>query len=312
MSRTGFADLGTNTFNYLIADIGAAGRVDIVEQGKIPVMLGKSGLRNGLVSEDRIAVAVDAMRNIREIFRSHGVNHEIALATSAIRTASNGKDIISRIKQESGFEVEVIEGEREAELIFKGVYFSGILPDSCCLIMDIGGGSTEFILASNKTLLWKKSYPLGVARVMEQVNPSDPLLPSDEEQTEALFEASLYALWEACAKHKPVCLIGSSGSFDTFADLVNAAFNHPMLDAHARGYQFNLQEFEHICLALRKSNRSQRMQMKGMLEMRVDYIVLAAIFTEYVLKRSGISDLRLSCYALKEGALFEQIEKINP
>lgn len=312
MTRTGFADLGTNTFNYLIADLNAAGQVHFIEQGKIPVMLGKSGLRNGQVGEDRIAVALDAMRRIRDIFRMHGVEHELALATSAIRSASNGKDIVLRIKKESGFDVEVIDGDREAELIFKGVNYSGMLPDSCCLIMDIGGGSTEFILALGKTLLWKKSYPLGVARVMEQVNPADPIGLSDEDKTRTLFDASLDALWEACAVYKPVCLIGSSGSFDTFADLVNAAFNYPALDAHSKGYRFNLQEFQQICQVLKKSSRSERMNMKGMIEMRVDYIVLAALFTEYVLERIGLNDLRLSCYALKEGALLEQLEKLNP
>ncbi|MFA6945692.1 MAG: exopolyphosphatase, partial [Pedobacter sp.] len=102
-----------------------------------------------------------------------------AVATSALRTASNGEEFLAKVSSETGIEAEIIGGDREAALIYQGVHGAINMTEEKCLIMDIGGGSVEFIICNKEKIFWKMSYDIGVARLIEHFFNSDPISETD-------------------------------------------------------------------------------------------------------------------------------------
>ncbi|HEX2899850.1 MAG TPA: hypothetical protein VHS96_09040, partial [Bacteroidia bacterium] len=141
-------DLGTNTFHLLIAEIDEREDFKILEKFKEPVELGEHGLDSGRISDAAFERGLQAIRRLQQIISMRQITEVRAFATSAIRSASNGKDFIATVKAETGMEVKIINGNEEASMIYEGVR-NGIQmpPDQDVLVLDIGGGSVEFIVA---------------------------------------------------------------------------------------------------------------------------------------------------------------------
>ena len=170
--------------------------------------------------------------------------------------------------------------------------------------MDIGGGSIEFIIADNNKIYWKKSFDIGAARLLEMFRPSDPITDSEIFTVEKFLDKQLAPLSKAFNKFPVTKLVGSSGSFDTFAEMGGYRnMKGNVLEGKLR-YKFNLNEFEELYKHVLYSTFNQRMNMKGLITMRVDMIVLAGICTNYILKKFNMREMHLSKYALKEGALY--------
>ncbi|MEO8795013.1 MAG: exopolyphosphatase, partial [Daejeonella sp.] len=119
------------------------------------------------------------MKKFKSVIDSYKIKNFKAVATAAVRTAANGKDFVADVKSETGIEIETVTGDKEAALIFEGVKQAVKLGAETCLIMDIGGGSVEFILASTNGIIWKKSYPIGAAKLMALFHHSDPISPEE-------------------------------------------------------------------------------------------------------------------------------------
>ena len=226
-----------------------------------------------------------------------------AFATSAIRSSSNGADFVNELKTSFGIEVKVIDGNKEAELIYEGVRLGVKMNSHNSLIMDIGGGSTEFIIANSSRIIWKQSFNLGAARLLEKFNPSDPIKEEEIETIEKYFDDELIPLERALKLYPVTELIGSSGSFDTFAEVITAKYSAPVnLDLNS-SYDFTMKDFYEIYAQLINSTKEQRLKTPGIIEMRVDMIVVSAIFTKYILNKFKLNKMRLSTYALKEGVI---------
>jgi exopolyphosphatase/guanosine-5'-triphosphate,3'-diphosphate pyrophosphatase len=171
-------DLGTNTFNLLIAELNEES-FEIIHKEKRAVKLGKNGINNGRIAEDAFLRGIDAMDYYANVISKFATQKTIATATSAMRDSVNAPDFIQAVKDKTGIEIQVISGQEEAELIFHGV--EKLIPNQVndYVIMDVGGGSTEFILVHNHELHWAKSYDLGVSRLLDWLSPSDPISQAD-------------------------------------------------------------------------------------------------------------------------------------
>jgi exopolyphosphatase / guanosine-5'-triphosphate,3'-diphosphate pyrophosphatase len=143
-------------------------------------------------------------------------------ATSAIRSATNGADFVRMVKQKLGLSIRVIPGDEEAQTIFDGVKQVVPIGQEYVLIMDIGGGSVEFIIANKDGVVWKESFNMGVARLLEQFSPSDPIRESEITVIENHFTAKMESLVAAVKEFPVRLLVGSSGSFDTLAAMIAA------------------------------------------------------------------------------------------
>jgi exopolyphosphatase/guanosine-5'-triphosphate,3'-diphosphate pyrophosphatase len=305
--RWAIIDLGTNTFNLLIAE-KENGKTKIILNEKIAVKLGEGGINCGEIKPAAYKRGMNAVEELAQIAKERKVQKTIAFATSAIRSAVNGKQFAQEVKTKTGIGVKIINGQREASLIFNGVLNACPPGLQNALVMDIGGGSTEFIIGNNDGIFWKKSFPLGAARLLDKFKPSEPIKKREIISIENYLLEELKPLWNAIKKFECKLLIGSSGSFDTFAELILQAKKPAEFLGTKKSYNYSLIEYEIIHQQLLKKNKTERLKMPGMLEMRVDMIVLASIFCSLVLKNSGITKMKLSAYSLKEGAFFEIIK----
>lgn len=174
--------------------------------------------------------------------------------------------------------------------------------------MDIGGGSTEFIIANKDGLVWKQSFEIGASRLLQRFQPSDPITKEQEREIVQFLEFALAPLREAVAENPVHELIGASGSFDSLAEMILARF-YADEDFEGTEFVFDLGQAAVIHKLLLSSTREQRLQIKGLVAMRVDMIVISAILVDYVIRDLGIEHMRMSSYALKEGVLQEFLSK---
>lgn len=303
--RIAVIDLGTNTFHLLIAEVNATA-FEILYKTNVPVKLGEGRINDNMIIPEAFDRGVNCLKSFHNTIEAYEVDRVRATATSAVRSAENGKDFVNAVKTQTGINIEAISGDEEAELIYQGVKLSGAIQE-LSLIMDIGGGSVEFILCDEEQLIWKKSYNIGAARLMQQFFKSDPL--SDEDKQAILFhiQKQLTDLFEICEKYKPQILIGSAGAFETFAELVSEKNNQHTDIANIRSFLFNFDDYIEIAVKLINSTHQQRIEMPGIIPLRVDMIVIATLITNYVLGRCKINRLTLSTYDLKMGVLASQI-----
>lgn len=307
MMTVAIIDLGTNTFNLIVVQLHVAQKFTVLYNDKISVKLGEGGIEKNVLQPAAFNRGISAIDKHLSNANSFALDKIVAFATSAIRSAHNGKEFVAQIKSRFNLEVQIIDGNKEAELIYKGVKLGLNLPQNTCLIMDIGGGSTEFILANNSSILWKSSFNLGVARLLERFRPSDPITSNEISAITNYLHEQLQPLHEAVKKFPVHELIGSSGSFDTFAEIISFKKNSSIDLSKQTEYAYDLADFEVIYAELIASTKEQRMRTPGIIEMRVDMIVVAAVFTNYVLKNYGLSSMKLSTYALKEGVIAEMM-----
>ncbi len=293
-------DLGTNTFNLLIRDFPDG---TIFFNDKISVRLGDGGLNENRIAEASFERGIEALKAHYESCRKWEVNDIYAFATSAVRSATNGQNFIDSAFLETGIRINLIDGEQEAELIHLGVQQALNLTAEKALIMDIGGGSTEFIIADADHLYWKKSYLLGSSRLMQKFRPGDPIQAEEVEELQNYFDQELSDLFQAARQYPVNYLIGSSGSFDTLAAMTAHRFQNPEILEGKTTYTFDTHEYRTISRLMLESNFEQRLHTPGMIPMRADLIVPACLQIDFVLNRLGLKAMKLSTYALKEGVL---------
>lgn len=305
MKRIAVIDLGTNTFHLLITEIGDAIVPGNIFKETIPVKLGEGGINQGIINPDAFQRGIKAMERFSELIALHQVSKVKAMATAAIRSASNGSNFIDEIKTRTGIEIEMINGDKEAGLIYAGVREAVKMNDETSLIMDIGGGSVEFILCNATEIFWKKSYPIGAAKLMDQFHHSDPISKEEIEKITGHLDETLPELLLECRKYQPETLIGSAGAFETFEELVRRRFKLQEPDQDTPAKKIKLLHFEEVANNLLQSTHEQRSKMKGLIALRVDMIVVATIITEYMIRKMDVERLILSDYSLKEGILFD-------
>lgn len=245
--------------------------------------------------------SLKALQKIKDIIDSEGgVTLVKGFATSAFRDAKNGSEFAMTIRDQFGFDVEIISGEREAELICKGIRESLLIWDEKVLMCDIGGGSNELIIADRERIFWKRSFNLGMLRLREQFLPGDPIKEQEIDEIVNYLEQELQPLFDACREHSPGLMIGSSGSFDTLRELLYADD-----DGSLPAKELDIARLEDLHRRLVLSTREERLKMPGMSPIRVDYMVLGSIFVQLVLKSCKIKELYQSSYSLKEGYMAE-------
>lgn len=306
--RVAVIDLGTNTFNLLVVDISHSGEYNSVYNTKKAVKIGEGAMIAGKLLPQPMKRAKKALRDYMEIIAEHKCEKTFAFATSGIRSTSNGGDFVFEVKQELGLEIQIIDGDEEAQLIYEGVDLAVKFGEEPMVVMDIGGGSTEFIIANEKGVLWKKSYDLGISRILQMLEPSDPVKDSDLVRLSNLLSEELKELLFECKRLGVKTMIGSSGSFDSFAEMMwtEKGFNKTAKDVVSE--EMNLGDLGVLHSKLILSNWNERSEIPGLVEMRVDTIHLASYLVQWVLAECSLERLLLSTYALKEGVLHRVME----
>ncbi|GAB2603976.1 Ppx/GppA phosphatase family protein [Spirosoma areae] len=297
-------DLGTNTFHLFIAEKVGSAYATLFRESR-PAKIGQAGINQGFITDDGIGRALGVLTYFRQVLDQHTIAPEqvMAIGTSAIRVAKNQQEFIDQVQHTTGIQVRVISGEQEADYIYQGVRAAGALDDQTALVMDIGGGSVEFILGNQSRIFWKQSFEIGGQRLRERFMNSDPINPGSIHRLHDYFQQQLLPLANAVHQYQPVVLAGSSGSFDTLVDMWFMHERGHLPDPEQATFTLPIAEFYRTYELLVTRNQAERMQIPGMIELRVDMIVVAVCLIDYVLKAYGIKQIRTSTYSLKEGVL---------
>lgn len=291
--RVGIIDIGTNTFNLLIVD-RTADSFHKVWSEKEGVGLGLGGVHKGLLAADAIERGKESLKKFLEKCKELETSKVKAFATSAVRDASNKEEFLSILRNDLKLEVEVISGAREAELIHRGVLLGYNFP-SPALIMDIGGGSTEFIFANSEKVIKSESFNIGSARMFQMFELADPMTVENHEKILQYLEMHTTGFFENIQTD---ILIGSSGSFETFYAMVKQ-----------KAYPEN--EFEDLSSdevmealnAMIASTLEERMKNDFIIPIRKMMAPIAAIKIKWIIEKLNIKTLTISPFAMKEGVI---------
>lgn len=302
-------DLGTNTFHLLVTTLKDDTH-EVLHKDRRAVRIGEKGINKGEINHDAWNRAISTLKDFKNTIDGFEVDKVFATATSAIRNANNGFELVDEINRETGIEVQVISGMREAELIHFGASKAMNFGSEKGLIMDIGGGSIEFIIADQTKAYWMHSFEIGGQRLVENFHKSDPITSEEIAHLNEYFVEQLDLLFNACQEHWPQTLIGCSGTFDTLSDIFLSKEGKSQ-DPNATELPLTMEAFHSIYQELIQKTREERLRIPGMIEMRVDMIVVACVLVNFLVEKLSLQDMRVSAYALKEGILFNILEKFQ-
>ncbi len=304
--RIAVIDLGTNTFHLLIAEIKGT-TMKILHREKVPVKLGLAGINQKIITTEAIARGRNCLMEFQSLLQQWGVSRCQGFGTSALRSASNGAEVMAYLRKETGLDLITISGDEEAAYICRGVRTAVPLGQEKSLIIDIGGGSVEYIIADQATIYWKKSIEMGAQRLLELYHHHDPILSEEIAALEQHFDHVMGPVQDAIHLHQPGTLVGSSGTFDTLSEIY-CVENGIHFAEESPETPFNISAFKHIHRLLITKNRAERLQIPGMIDMRADMIVVASCLIDYLLTRFPFTRIRVSSWSLKEGVLTQWLE----
>lgn len=292
--RKAVIDLGTNTFNLLIADV-YDDHFTVVHSSKEGVALGMGGINERVIAPDAFERAVTTIGHFMELCLKYGAAEVKAIGTSAVRDASNSGELIAAVQKCYGIVIEVVDGMREAELIYNGVNWSCDFSEPS-LIMDIGGGSTEFIRGHAQHPLQFCSLDIGVSRAVQLFDLSDPISSQDRQQLIEWFESKSTVLntFDHCTT-----FVGASGTFETFYEMV-----HEMpFPQSMQPIRLHCDELKEILEWIIASTFAERERHPYIIPIRRRMAPVSALMTQWILEKFGIREVLISPFSLKEGAL---------
>jgi len=303
-------DIGTNTTLLLIARRkdpiapGAPPGIEVVDERAEITRLGRGIGSSGRLGEQGIAATLEVLRQYAALAREHGARIA-AIGTEGLRRAPNANEFLEPAAEILGVAVEVIDGQREAELTFRATVDS--FPDSALggrlVVVDIGGGSTEIIAAESGQVRFRVSLPLGSVRLTERHVKSDPASAAEVQAATAEIDAAL-----ASASFSPagdVTLVGVAGTVTSLAAMAQVMSSYDATRVH--GYRLQAAALEAEIARLSRSTQAQRETIPGLDPRRADVILAGALILREIARKAGVSEVLVSDRGIRCGLLYEQL-----
>ena len=300
-------DLGTNTFHLLIIRVVENGKFELLLRMKKFVKLAQEGISK--IGPRQFEKGLEVLREYYSLIQEHEIDKTYAFGTAALREASNGVEFCSTVLKETGISIQLIDGNREAELIYYGVRQAIDLGNDPVLIVDIGGGSVEFIIANKQKIYWKESYKIGASILKQEFHTTEPIAPDSVTLLKQYLNQQLQPLDEVMEEYGITHMVGASGSFETIADIIASNFSYAASLDGLSCYKIDISYYRKIHEQFLRFDLEQRLAMRGMIPDRADMIVVASILIMYLVDKYGIMKLTMSQYALKEGVIWSIINE---
>lgn len=304
--RRAVIDIGTNSVKLLVGDVAGSAVAPVFEIGE-QTRLGQGLYETHQLRPDAIQRTTDCVARFATKSKLLGATQIRVIATSATRDAKNGKDLVDAIQQAIGLATEVISGETEAEWVYQGVTSDPSLAAHPLLILDVGGGSTEFIVVVNGECLFRHSFQMGTVRLLEKFPPHDPPTADDyiacQRWLSELLDFSAKPLLQNYlpAHHPETLLVGTGGAALILARIYAALpdFTRERIE----GLDLAASEVARIREELWRMPLSERRQVVGLPPERADVMLMGAAIYESVLATMDIPTLRVSTRGLRYAAL---------
>ena len=299
--KVAVVDLGSNTFHAVIFEKKKTGEILEVYRKRHHVFLSKNGIET--IMQESIDRAHIAIEDFQKNFEIHNPDEIYIVGTEALRKASNGKSLASYIENKLHATVDIISGKREAELIAKGVMWQMDKPIKEALIMDIGGGSVEFIHIINNQVAWMHSFPVGIGVLYNKFPHQEPISSNEKTAIIQFLEIELLQLISYLGDKSIPTLIGASGSFELIPAIIEGQYP-PEIGRSS----ILLNEFHEINNRILKLDMEERLHTKGLPPVRAKLVVVAFVIMEWIVQTLKCEEILVSKYAVKEGLIAEKLE----
>ena len=306
--RLAAIDIGSNSIRLVVAEAQSGGRYRILDEERESTRLGRSLASQGELDADAIEASLAALRRFQSIAAGQGVESLRAIATCAVREASNGEAFCQRVRQQLDLPIEVISAEQEALLAFHSARRRIDLSDKNTLLVDIGGGSTEIVLASGELVEAIYATQLGAVRLSEKFGGGQSLVGDDFDRMQKWIDRQLKKSTQkpAVPLHR---LIGSGGTFTSLASIVMAARGQARLPV--AGCRASRAELSHLLDRLRKMSLKERREVSGLQTDRADIIVPGLTIIDRIMRRFRVNVLQVHAYGVRDGLLLRMIEQMQ-
>lgn len=306
LPRLAAIDIGTNTFRCIVVEVDPQEGFRVLDDEKASVRLGE-----GLNQTDRISPAardraIEALLRMQQIIAGLGAEMVEAVATSAVRKASNREAFLHEIETATGLQINVIDGNAEAELAALSVHHNFAMGQQRFAMADIGGGSIEIIIASGQHNELVTSLELGAVFLSEKFLHGDP---PDENELNRLRKYIRKALKEeGLDDGLPVgCLIGSGGTMTNIGSMVMALRGEQYASIHR--YEVLHSEVIHLLAMLTRKTTKERQNIPGLNPERADIIIAGMVLTDELLRRTRTNLLRINAKGIREGLILQSLQK---
>jgi exopolyphosphatase / guanosine-5'-triphosphate,3'-diphosphate pyrophosphatase len=303
-------DIGTNALRLLIAEIHRMeGRLKIrpIREERRITRLGEGIVHSGVLSPQAVARTFDVLKEFRAVLTGEAVDAVIAVATSAVREAGNRQLFLDRLKGELGLEAEVISGEEEARRTLRGVRY-GLHPhDRNILVMDIGGGSTEWMVVTDGEIRELKTVDTGVVKLTDRYIATDPVPDEDQDRLLRAMEETIGPVLESLGSLSGHRLVGTAGTVTTLAAL---ELGMTMYEAsRVQNMSLSLERIESWFGKLVGMTLNERRKLAGLERGREDLIIAGTGLLMTAMRLLGFREVLVSDYGLKEGVLIDWFER---
>jgi len=302
-------DLGTNSLHMVIVQIEPTlPAFSIIAREKETVRLGDRDIHTGDLKPEIMEKAIAALGRFQEVAKSLNAETTIAVATSAVREAPNGKDFLQKVESELSLSVNLISGQEEARRIYLGVLSGMEFNDLPHIIIDIGGGSTEIILGDSHQARVLTSTKVGAVRLTSEIITTDPISNTEFQYLQAYARGTLERSVEEVQANiqmgETPRLVGTSGTIETLA-LIHAREKSGSVPATLNRYEFSLKDLRELVDRLRKLNYSERAEIPGMPDRRSEVILAGAVILQEAMILLGAESVTVCERSLREGVIVD-------
>ncbi len=306
--RLAAIDIGTNSVHMIVARVHPHGRYEIVDSAKEMVRLGRGGLTEGVLLADAQDRAISALHRMRKLALAKQVDEIVAVATSAVREAANGGEFLSRVLDEVGMRVQVIQGNEEARLIYLAVRENVDFHHGQALLIDIGGGSVEVILASQREAVLMRSFKLGVARLKEMFISKDPFPDREVRSMRTHIRTTLLPVRRQ---------VEAAGGFGLVIGTSGTVLNVAAMAAHEQlqsrdGAWLDRRALKLLTKHLLQVSPKARERLPEYDPKRAELTVVGAVLLSEIFEVLKIEALVTCDRALREGVILDYVEKHRP
>jgi exopolyphosphatase/guanosine-5'-triphosphate,3'-diphosphate pyrophosphatase len=304
--RIAAIDVGTNSVHMIVCRIRPDLSFEVVDREKDMIRLGAGGLEGRDLAEPSVTAALQTLAKFRRLAESHGVDEIIAAATSAVREAPNGADLVAAARRQVGLHLRVISGPEEARLIHLAAAYAVDVRRRNAVVVDIGGGSTEVTLGTASRVQMGRSFKLGALRLTERFVTTDPLSDGDERRLVRHIQRETSGYLRQVRRRGFDRVIGTSGTILSLGALASGARRPPGEVRHLRVTAKALHRLRERMTAL---TLNERLRLPGLDPRRADLAVAGAVLLDTVLLTLGADEITLCDFALREGLVLDYIQK---
>lgn len=304
-NRLAAIDIGSNSVRLVVAQAVNSDGYRVLDEERANTRLAADLARTGKLGEEAMADSLEALKNFLTIAAGHGVENTRAIATSAVRDAKNGAEFRQRVQDELGLEIEVISALEEARLAFLSVARAFDVAGKQVAVADIGGGSTEIILASSGMIDEVYATRLGAVRVTEKCKLGEKISESQLKSAAKFVDRQL----KKHAKHPslvPAMLYGTGGTFTAMAAMISA--REGQSGAPLYGYRVKRAAVNHLLSDLAGMTLESRSKVAGLNPRRADIIVAGLLVIDRILRHLGVNVVQVHTRGVRDGLLLDMIQ----